>query len=112
MPLTENEKKGRVREFFEQKLVPAAQQLRSRGIRFYPLAFEEAATWYSPYAPTTPELDEYQIQECESRLRQLWETGSLPELAQLAGPLVALARELEARPDEKGEISEFIYEMF
>jgi|GEM_PF-5316691 len=112
MPLTDEEKKARVHIFFEEKLVPAAEQLCRRGITFFPLAFEEAPTWYVPYAPTAPELDAYQVHECESRLRQLWEAESLGELAQLAQPLLVLARELEAKPDEKGEVSEFIYEMF
>ena|SRR5215813_10165457 len=112
MPLTDDEKNARVHQFFKEKLVPAAEELRSWGVRFFPKAFEEAPTWYVAYAPTAPELDEFQIEECESRLRKLWEADSLSELAALAAPLVALARDLEAKPDEKGEVSEFIYEMF
>src|SRR5262249_3685562 len=112
MPLTEEEKTARVRAFFEEVLVPAAEQLRSRGIQFFPLGFEDAPTWYVPYAPQTPELDEVQPGDCEARLRQLWEAESLPELARLAKPLIELAKELEAKPDETGEVSEFIYEMF
>jgi hypothetical protein len=112
MPLTDEQKKARVDAFFREKLLPAAEQLRGRGITFFPLAFEDGPTWYVPYAPTAPELDQFQIQECESRLRQLWEADSLTELTRLAGPLIELAKELEAKPDEKGEVSEFIYEMF
>ncbi len=112
MSLTDEQKKERVRAFFKEKLVPAAEKLRKRGIRFFPLGFEEQSTWYAKCASCVPELDELSGENVELRLRHLWETESLPELAELAGPLVQLAKDLEAKPDDKGEISEFIYEMF
>jgi hypothetical protein len=36
----------------------------------------------------------------------------MPELAALAGPLMALARRLEIREDQWSEISPFVYVMY
>src|SRR5262245_51467497 len=110
MRLTDEEKWARVRTFFKEQLVPVAEKLRSSGIRFFPLAFEGETTWYTKYAAPTPELDEFRDEEVELRLRRLW--GAMPDLAQLADPLVQLAKELEAEPDDTGQVSDFIYEMF
>jgi hypothetical protein len=50
--------------------------------------------------------------DCEKALRDLWEGQKIPELAALAGPILELARQVEIREEESGEISPFVYVMY
>jgi hypothetical protein len=111
MTSTEDRRLGR---FFDKRLVPLAERLRARGVRFFPLGPDgEAESYYVPASRGEPEFIELEgPAACEKALRDLWEGETMPELAALAGPLMALARRLEIREDQWSEISPFVYVMY
>jgi len=111
MSSTEDPRLGR---FFDRRLVPLAERLRARGTRFFPMGPDaEAESFYLPANRVEPEFIELEgPAACERALRELWEEQKLPELAALAGPLMNLARRLEIREEEWGEISPFVYVMY
>jgi hypothetical protein len=101
------------RAFFIEKLVPAAEKLRARGVRFFAATPEqgEEESWYIA-CNAVPDLEELDPKQHASWLKKYWMGQNTPELAELAEPLVQLAR--TQRPDEKasGEVSPLIYVMF
>jgi len=102
----------RLRHFFRARLLPAAEKLRSRGISFFPLGPEpELDTWYSG-PPTEPRFTTLEVDECETAIRELWQSQHLPELAELAGELMKLAEKLEVQEDEDADVSPFVYVMY
>jgi len=111
MSSTEDARLGR---FFDRRLVPLAQRLRDRGTRFFPMGPDaEVESYYLPANRAEPEFIELEgLAACENALRNLWEEQRIPELAALAGPLMDLARRLEVREEEWGEISPFVYVMY
>ena len=111
MSSTENPRLGR---FFDRRLVPLAERLRARGTRFFPLGPDpEAESYYVPANRMEPEfIDLDGPAACEEALRRLWEEQGIPELAALAEPLIDLARRLEVREEDWGEISPFVYVMY
>ena len=101
----------RLRRFFRRRLVPVAKKLRSRGVSFFPLDQEpEAETWYEG-PPMGPKFTSLDVDECEAALRAFWQERELPELAELAGELIALATHLEVQEEESAEVSPFVYVM-
>jgi hypothetical protein len=104
----------RVRRFFARRVVPAAEALRGRGVRFFARRPEpEAASFWVDVPEGEPEFTLLADPEaCERALRDLWEEQGLPELAELAHPLIELARHLEVREEEAGEVSPFVYVMY
>lgn len=104
---------ARIRRFYRRRLRSTAEQLRQRGVRFFPLGPEpEAETWYVDGSRDAPEFVELEVEDCEAALRALWEEQELPELAALAGPLLELARKLEVKEEGPGEVSPFVYVMY
>lgn len=105
---------ARLSKFFDRHLVPLAERLRARGRLPFPLGpDEQSASYYVAPEPGEPgflELDDPEA--CERALRALWERRGLPELAALSRPLLELARRLEIREDESGEVSPFVYVMY
>ena len=103
---------ARLRRFFRKRLAPAAEKLRGRGVSFFPLGPElEADTWYTG-PPTEPKFTSLKVDECEAALRELWQRQDLPELAELAGELMNLAKHLEVQEEESEDISPFVYVMY
>jgi hypothetical protein len=99
-------------QFWTERLVPAAEALRARGVRFFELAPDAAATTY--YSPAV-EHDQFftiEPENCEALLKEMWQRQQLPELAELAGPLAALSKPLAPTADDHGDVSPFIYVMF
>ena len=100
----------RVRRFFERHLVSAAEALRARGVRFFPLGPDpDSESWYVD-APDGPDFRTLESDDLEARLREQWTDH--PELAALAGELMELARSLEVGEEDDGEISPFVYVMY
>ena len=98
--------------FYERHLLPAAEALRERGVRFFPRGPEpDAESWYEA-PPTGPDFRSLDASEIEAALRSLWEGQSLPELAELAAPLLELARTLEVDEEQTGDVSPFVYVMY
>ncbi len=111
MSSTEN---PRLDRFFDKRLVPIADRLRARGVHFFPFGPDPAAeSFYVSVDASDPEFIELDGPDaCERALRELWERQQIPELAALAAPLIDLARRLEIREEESGEISPFVYVMY
>jgi hypothetical protein len=111
MSSTEADRLGR---FFDKRLLPLAEKLRARGARFFPMGPDpQASTYYIAPRRDRPEFCELEdAAACEKALRDLWEGQKMPELAALAGPILELARQVEIREEESGEISPFVYVMY
>ena len=102
-----------LRRFFAEKLVPAAEALRARGVRFFPLGPEaESGTWYVPVPEGEPDFFEVDEAALAEILRERWEVESFPELAALATPLIKLSSQLEVTEKEMPDISPFVYVMY
>jgi hypothetical protein len=101
-----------VRRFFTERLVPAAEALRARGVRLFPLGGEaERESWYEG-PPAEPDFVTLGEAEVEAALREHWRARGLPELAALAGPLLELAASLEVHEEQTPDISPFVYVMY
>jgi len=102
------------RAFFHERLVKAAEQLRARGVKFLEpdLSAPAEGSAYVPCPSGTLELQDWCTQDLERRLARMWESQGLPELAELAGPLLELARLQAAGTTTDAEVSPFIYVMF
>ena len=101
-----------LRRFFAEKLVPAAEALRAREVRFFALGPEgDAESWYQP-APDDPDFQEIDEAALAEALRERWQAEGLPELAELADALLELSRGLEIAEQETPDISPFVYVMY
>src|SRR5262245_7117208 len=101
-----------VRRFFHKRFVTAAEALRARGARFFPLGPEpDRDSWYEG-PPQEADFITLSESEVERALRERWEAQGLPELAALAGPLLALATSLEVHEEQTPDISPFVYVMY
>jgi hypothetical protein len=103
-----------VGRIFDRRIAPLAGRLRDRGVRFFPMGPEaDAESWY--VRPARGELEFVELDgpdACEKALRELWQRQDMPELDALAGELIDLARRLEIREEDAGEISPFVYVMY
>ena len=103
---------SRLRRFFQKRLIPVADKLRARSFRFFPLAPEpDMDTWYEG-PPSEPKFTSLDVDECEAALRDTWANQDLPELVELAGELMDLARQLEIHEEESADVSPFVYVMY
>ena len=102
----------KLRRFFREKLAPAARRLRERGVDLFPTGPDpDAESWWEP-GPTEEEFVELTPEQIEAALAARWQEAELPELAELAGPLMELARELEITEEPSSEVSPFVYVMY
>jgi hypothetical protein len=103
----------RLRRFFREDVTDAARGVAARGVRFFPLGPEpEADTWYLPAPAGEPDFAEIEAEACARLLAERWNAQGLPELARLAGPLLALAKELEFDEEQAADVSPFVYVMY
>jgi hypothetical protein len=110
--MSSTEDAARARRFFEEHLLPAAERLRARGVRFFPLGpTDEEASWYAG-PPEIGDFMELEAEGIEQTLRSLWASQDLPELEALTPHLLELARSLEVRDQEESEVSPFVYVMY
>ena len=103
----------RLRRFFAERLVPAAETLRRRGVQLFPLGPEpDAESWY--VEGPGPERDFVELPEdgLEDALRALFRERGLPELEALAPALMELSGALEIAAEETPDISPFVYVMY
>jgi hypothetical protein len=106
------ERDARLREFFEARIVPAAERIRERGVSFFPLGPDPARqSYYARRAEATTRIAELEAESVAAELRALW--GEHPELLSLIDPLLELAAELRQRDHGGvGDVSPLIYAMF
>ena len=103
----------KIRDFYREHLVPAADRLRERGVSFFALGPDpDEVTWYVPGPADEPEFTEVEDDTCEEQLREAWRAEGLAELEALARPLMQLARELELDEEQSAELSPFVYVMY
>jgi hypothetical protein len=101
----------RLRRFYLEQLVPAAERLRKRGVTLFPLGADDAPSWYAD-PPSYPELTAIEPASFGEDLKLLWQSKNLPELAELAVALGSLAGELEIVAEQSEDVSPFVYVMF
>jgi hypothetical protein len=94
-------------DFFRERLVVAAERLRQRGVRFFALGPEPADTWWVPVAHSQA-LEP--LSDPAARLKELW--ADVPELAELADELLALAEAQRPTSESDGSVTPLIYVMF
>src|SRR5690242_12479115 len=100
-------------KFWTGQLVPAAEAVRARNIKFFETHPDATAkSYYTPHKAADSPFTTLEPNEWESKLRALWQQGNLPELANLAGPLMNLASKLKMKDDENADVSPYIYVMF
>ncbi|MGQ0715205.1 MAG: hypothetical protein ACT4PJ_16010 [Gemmatimonadaceae bacterium] len=108
--MTDDARERELERFFHERLVPAAEALRARGVRFFDLAPDRSQ---SSYWNRRPEGEGYIFQigdDVAGELRELWRGHS--ELQALADELAAMTRALAERREESADVSSFIYAMF
>lgn len=108
--MSSTDREARLAAFFEAHLAPAAAALRARGVAALEPGPDAAAESYwhvrSNPGDTLVALD---FEHLDAALAALW--ADTPELAALAGPLIALAREVQDT-HQTAEVDAFVYQMF
>ena len=100
-------------KFWSQQLLPAAEALRTRGVRFFETAPDaKADSYYTSHEPSADPFIKLEPADWEKLLRDMWQKEGFPELASLAHPLMELAAKLKLRDAEQSDVSPFIYVMF
>jgi hypothetical protein len=103
----------KLQRFFQKELSPAAAAIRTRGIELFPLGPDpERESYWEPGPEDEPEFIEILPDDFAAALEEYWNAKGLPELAALAAPLMAMARELEIQQEQSEELSPFLYVMY
>lgn len=113
MSATDDALRTRLDAFFRDKLAPAAEALRARGVHFYTRGREagSGSAWSAP--PAGEDFERFDSPaELLTALAEQWRSEGLPELAALAPELAALAEELELSEEDSEEVSPFVYVMY
>jgi hypothetical protein len=101
-----------LRAFFRDRLVPAAEALRARGVELFPLSSDAGADSYWETPAAGDEFEELDPDAIARALEARWQGLDLAELRDLVEPLMALARELEVTEEPTSEVSPFVYVMY
>ena len=100
-------------KFWADRLVPAAQAARQRGIKFFELGPDAATpTYYTKHQSAGDPFSQLEPDQWETKLREMWQKDGLPELANLSKPLMQLAEKLKMKDDTTSDVSPYIYVMF
>lgn len=101
----------RIRKFFDEKMIPAAQKLRDRGVVFYaPVPDSSSRSYFAAYQSDRP-VFEIETSAIPTLLKHHWEKDGLTELIDLVDPLLELASAV-ADQSSPEDVSPFIYVMF
>jgi hypothetical protein len=102
-----------LQKFWVERMLPAAESLRKRGVSFFATGPEAAAaTYYHEHVKSTSPFWEIEPARAEAELKAMWQREGHAELVNLAGPLIALAPKVEPKAKDEGDVSPFIYVMF
>jgi len=113
MPLNEAEKEKLLRTFFHERLMPLVEIARARGVEYFPAGPDTSAeSYYIERNDDGNYVHEINAGNLAGELNGLWSKGDLPELAELAGPIVALAESIRETDETPEDVSPFIYAMF
>ena len=108
--MTDDVQERALRQFFRDRIVPAAQTLRDRDVSFFALKPDRTT---SSYWNVRPRGEEYIFaigDDLAGELHTMWREH--PELRGLADDLASMARTLAERREESADVSSFIYAMF
>jgi len=109
--LTDEQRENLLRAFYHERLLPLARLAKERGIEFFPLnGSADLESYYKDRNDDGNYVHEIDPANLAGELEKLWQ--DLPELAQLAEPLTALAEAIREDEETQEEISPFIYAMF
>jgi hypothetical protein len=117
--IKEKDKELLAESFFNEVLVPLARKLNAEGKSFFPLkADAEQESYYEEPRRRTMTASDFELRAANSiedfinELAALWISEGHAELAEMAGPLLALAPELRETQAQEGDVSPFMYVMF
>lgn len=111
--MTDAERDALLTAFYRERLLPIAETSRVRGHAWLDAKLDAAAeSYYIPCEPRATHVFALPADEMASALAALWSRKDVPELAELAASIIALAATLHVPDDEPGEVSPFIYAMF
>lgn len=108
--MTDDLRERELRQFFQKRIVPAAEALRERGATFFALAPDRTATSYWNSRPRGEGYIFTVGDELAGELHAMWR--EYPELQALADDLAVMTRTLAERREESADVSSFIYAMF
>jgi hypothetical protein len=108
--LTDDARDRDLHEFFQKRLVPAADALRGRGVEFFEAAPERGRHSYWNSRPPGESYIFAIGDDLAGELHSLWR--GTPELQALADDLASMARMMAEHRTESADVSSFIYAMF
>ena len=102
-----------LRHFFQDKLTPAANQARRRGVDFLsPPRTVGPDSYFVPCKKPESLFVSIEPASCQMIVQEIWRRDGLTELADIAGELFALAPMLTPQEDAEQDVSPLVYVMF
>lgn len=108
--MTDDIRERELRRFFHERIVPAAEALRARGVSFFAL---EPNRGQQSYWSMRPRGEGYVFEigdDLGGQLHEMWRDH--PELDALVDDLASMTRTMAERREESADVSSFIYAMF
>jgi hypothetical protein len=111
---------ARVQKTFDAYVLPLAEQSKASGKPYFESGFDpKAASYYTvrkQAQATAQDFHRYSFktqEDLEAALKAYWTAQGQNDLAALAGPLAAIAAEIQSETHrEEADVSPFIYVMF
>ena len=108
--MTDDAQERGLRQFFQERIAPAAGALRARDVSFFALEPDRAAASYWKARPHGETYIFAIADDVAGELHTMWR--EYPELQALAEDLASMTRTLAERREESADVSSFIYAMF
>ena len=108
--MTDDARDRELHEFFRDRIVPAAEALRKRGVSFFEREPERSRPSYWNARPRGEGYIFAIGDDLAGELHMLWR--EYPELHALADDLAAMTRTMLEHREESADVSSFIYAMF
>jgi hypothetical protein len=113
MSLTDTEKEELLRTFYHERLMSLVEKAKSRGVEFFPAGPDASLeSYYIDRNDDGSYVHEINADDLAGELRELWSRGDVPELVDLAVPIVDLAEAIKETDETPEDVSPFIYAMF
>jgi hypothetical protein len=113
MALNDAEKEKMLRAFYHERLMPLVERARESGLEYFPAGPEATAdSYFIDRSDNGDYVHEIRSDDLAGELHELWSKGQPAELADLAGPIVALAEAIKETDETPEDVSPFIYAMF
>lgn len=108
--MTDDRRERELQRFFRERIVPAAEALRARGVSYFALEPDRSA---ASYWHTRSKGEGYVFaigDDIAGELHEMWRESQ--ELQMLADDLAAMTRTMAESREESADVSSFIYAMF